>query len=69
MGFDAVSNLGIKDVYNVGFGGPTEVIFEEGEVSVFWVSFRVFVGLRLRNGKKCMLMKYRDVASHLKLQS
>lgn len=38
-GFDAVSKLGIKDIYNVDFGGPTEVIFEEGKVPVFWVSF------------------------------
>ena len=37
-GWDAVKAIGIRDIYDVDFGGPTEVKFEDGEAPVFWVS-------------------------------
>lgn len=34
-GWGAMERIGIEDIYEVDFGGPTEIIFEEGEVPVF----------------------------------
>lgn len=48
-GWNAVAKLGIKDIYNVDFDGPTEVRFEDGEAPVFWVSFAIQRGKVLDN--------------------